>query len=124
MKAGWEKWGQQRQAAQLIADSLGQGVKKSLVNKYLKKLGLRGQGKQTRTPGMVRSLRFRIKTFASGDSVCVKFQAQQALQPRVCGQCNPRLCVYMSCNEVSDASIGDCQACSLKGIIGSIMQAS
>lgn len=55
MKEGWDKWGRQRQAAQLIADSLGQGIKKSLVNKYLKKLGLRGQGKQGRKAGMVRS---------------------------------------------------------------------
>ncbi|KAK9840302.1 hypothetical protein WJX74_007181 [Apatococcus lobatus] len=52
VKEGWERWGQQRPAAQLIADSLGQGVKKSLVNKYLKKLGLRGQGKQSKGHGM------------------------------------------------------------------------
>lgn len=72
MREGWEKWGQQRQAAQLIADSLGQGVKKSLVNKYLKKLGLREQGKQSRRPGMVRFFQLRIMTFASADSDYIK----------------------------------------------------
>ncbi|KAK9864055.1 hypothetical protein WJX84_005214 [Apatococcus fuscideae] len=52
LREGWEKWGGQRQAGQLITDFLGQGVKKSTVNKYLRKLGLRSQGKRAKGQNM------------------------------------------------------------------------
>ncbi len=70
LRAGWKKWGQQRQAGQLIADSIGQGVKKSTVNKHLRRLGLRGQGKPVRKGQKSSMVILNFRICIADDQVC------------------------------------------------------